>query len=223
VSLSPFAKLLSDVAIFIWAGARRHVAVLIENPVSRHENVSGTVDQPVTDAGHILAERCVAVRRRTKVAVSRPIKIAVVYRGSSVNTMRVVIACGRNADRAGLDEERSDSDANHKRKAFVERHGALGVGPPETNGRAHSSLASRKKMTPRPTYILHCNIRIKLDLVCCSPGKSTRGQSKFSSCAAKCVDDVRLFRLTLKPVGEVERSFEALPAPAFAVRRGNGS
>ena len=101
----PGSTTLSDVAVFVRAGARRHIAVLIENPVSGHENVSGTVDQPVTDAGHILAKRGVAVRRRTIVAVRRPIKIAVVYRGSLVNPMRVVVACGRNADRARLDEE----------------------------------------------------------------------------------------------------------------------
>jgi hypothetical protein len=121
---------LSDVAVFVRAGARRHITVLIENPMSGHENVSGTVDQPVTDAGHILAKRGVAVRRRTKVAVRRSTKIAVVYRGSLVNPMRAVIACGRNADRAKPNEERSDSEACHKTKGFVERHGALGVGPP---------------------------------------------------------------------------------------------
>jgi hypothetical protein len=141
----PGSTTLSDVAVFVRAGARRHIAVLIENPVSGHENVSGTVDQPVTDAGHILAKRGVAVRRRTIVAVRRPIKIAVMYRGSLVNAMQAVIACGRNADRAGLDEERSDRDANHKRKAFIERHRALGVGPPKPMAGAIGPFRQEKK------------------------------------------------------------------------------
>ena len=148
----PGSTTLSDVAVFVRAGARRHIAVLIENPMSGHENVSGTVDQPVTDAGHILAKRGVAVRRRTIVAVRRPIKIAVVYRGSLVNAMQAVIACRRNADRAGLDEERSDRDANHKRKAFVERHRALGVGPPKPMAGAIAPFRQEKNDPRPPTY-----------------------------------------------------------------------
>jgi hypothetical protein len=56
-------RVLLDV---VQAGARWHIAVLAENSVSEHEYVSGTIDQPVTGAGHILAVNVV-------VAVQRPI------------------------------------------------------------------------------------------------------------------------------------------------------
>ena len=84
------AATLSDVAVR--AGAGWHIAVLAENSVSGHEHVSGTMDQPVTGIGHILTVIGVG-------AAQRPTRIAVVYRGSSVDTMQVVIACGGNADR----------------------------------------------------------------------------------------------------------------------------
>jgi len=115
------AATLSDVAVLVRTGARWHIAVLAENSMSRHEHVSRTIDQLVTGAGHILAMNGV-------VAVRRPvaIQIAVVDRGSSVTTMMVVNACGRNAHRAKPGEEPSDPEACHGRQAFVERHG----GPP---------------------------------------------------------------------------------------------
>jgi len=114
------AATLSDIAVLVRAGARWHIAVLAKNSVSRYEHVSGTIDQPVTGPGHILAMNGV-------VALHRPVavQIAVVDRGSSVTTMRVVNACGRNAHRAKPGEEPGDPEACHGRQAFVERHGAL--------------------------------------------------------------------------------------------------
>src|SRR6516162_5694233 len=108
------AATLSDVAVLVRAGARWHIAVLAKNSVSRYEHVSGTIDQPVTGAGHILAMNGV-------VAVQRPvaIQIAVVDRGSSVTTMRVVNAGGCNAHRAEPGEEPSDPEVCHGRRAFV--------------------------------------------------------------------------------------------------------
>jgi hypothetical protein len=101
---------------------QRGDAATREHSVFGHERVAGTIDQPVTGAGDILAVNGV-------VALQRPIasKVVVVHRGSSVDTMRGVIACGRNAYSARPNGERSDRQARQKRRAFVERHGGLVV------------------------------------------------------------------------------------------------
>jgi hypothetical protein len=95
---------LLDIAVFVRAGTRRHVAVLAENTVSGHEHIAGAIDQPITCAGDIFAVAGV-------VAIKRPVaaEMATVCFVESVAVVYVAVtARNGKAERAGRYEQGRD-------------------------------------------------------------------------------------------------------------------
>jgi hypothetical protein len=94
---------LTNVAVFIRAGAARQIARLIEDTVSGHVDVSGAIDQPVTGAGYILAVPCVVAPKRLGAA-----EVARMPRRNGMGMTRCVVFGGfGRADCAGQGKERS--------------------------------------------------------------------------------------------------------------------